>query len=37
MDKSSKLKLELSTFQDIWEGGYFTGLYKRNQKGLEII
>ena len=31
MDKSSKLKLELSTFQDIWEGlfaGYST---KRNQ------
>ena len=36
MDKSSKLKLELSTFQDIWEGGYFTGYStKRNQKGLE--
>ena len=35
MDKN-KLQKELSSFQKIWSGGYFTGYSeKRNQRGLE--
>lgn len=34
--EQNKLKKELESFQNIWEGGYLTGYSpKRNQKGLE--